>query len=228
MPKSKDLKRLTRSRMQKTGESYTTARAHLIDKKNRPPRKQDLAALAGMSDDAVRAKTGCTWESWVRCLDAKGAGSMPHREIAKYIRDNFEISGWWAQTVTVGYERIRGRREIGQSCAGTFQASKSKTLGVPIAKLYRAFSTARTRNRWLPDTKLAVRKKTPEESIRMTWEDGSSVEVYFTAKGDKKSQVAIQHRKLATKSDVTKMKKFWGERFGVLAEVLVPPRTARS
>ena len=63
MPKQKDLKRLARSRMRKTGESYTTARAHLVEKKKRqeeaPPRVEDYAALAGMSDEAVKKKTGC-------------------------------------------------------------------------------------------------------------------------------------------------------------------------
>ncbi len=108
MPTNKDLKRLTRSRMRKTGESYTTARSHLIDKKNRPaavvPPKPDFASLAGMSDDAVQAKTGCTWEKWVRVLDAIDASSMAHREIARYVLDKFEISG------LVGPDGHRGLR----------------------------------------------------------------------------------------------------------------------
>ena len=223
MPKNKDLKRLTRSRMQKTGESYTTARAQLLKKKKPVPTPApELAALAGMSDEAVAAKTGCTWEKWVRVLDAVDAASMPHREIARYVRENFEISGWWAQTVTVGYERIKGLREIGQRRSGSYEANKSKTFPVPIARLYRAFSVARTRRRWLPDVQLTVRKATPDKSMRITWEDGTSVELYFTAKGDRKSQVAIQHRKLASKAQAEHMKRFWGERLAALAEILVP------
>ena len=227
MPTSKDLKRLTRSRMQKTGESYTTARSQLL-KKKRPAIAavpgQDFAALAGMTDDAVRAKTGCDWKKWVRVLDAKGMAAKSHKEIAKYAYDQFEISGWWAQMVTVGYERIKGLREVGQVCGGKYQAGKSKTLPVPLTKLYRAFSIARTRNRWLPDVKLKVRKATPEKSMRITWEDGTSVEAYFTAKGTKKSQVAIQHRKLVKKADVAKSKAYWGERLTALSEILVPPK----
>ena len=206
MPTNKDLKRLTRSRMHKTGESYTTARTQLLKKKREPiaaAPAPDFAALAGMSDDAVRAKTGCDWKKWVRVLDAKGVASKSHKEIAKYVYDSFEVSGWWAQMVTVGYERIKGLRDVGQVCDGKYQASKSKTLPVPLTKLYRAFSVARTRNRWLPDVKLKVRKSTPDKSMRITWEDGTSVEAYFTAKGTKKSQVAIQHRKLAKKADVS-------------------------
>ncbi len=53
MPTNKEFKRLVRARMQKTGESYSTARSHLITKKQVPkpqPRTQDYAKLAGMSD----------------------------------------------------------------------------------------------------------------------------------------------------------------------------------
>lgn len=227
MPTQKDLKRLTRSRMQKTGKSYTTASAHLLEKKRSSPAPEpapDLAALAGMSDDAVRAKTGRTWAQWVSLLDAEGAAERPHREIADLVHERFEVPGWWAQTVTVGYERIRGLREIGQRRGGSYEASKSKTLPVPLAELYGAFSTARARERWLPGVELKVRKATPEKSMRITWADGSSVELYFTAKGEKKSSVAIQHRKLATKSEAAKMREYWGERLGALTEVLVPAK----
>ncbi|MGH7536648.1 MAG: hypothetical protein ACREMG_13860, partial [Gemmatimonadales bacterium] len=71
MPTNKDFKRLVRGRMRKTGEAYTTARAHLLVKQPTPatPASIDYAKLAGMSDATVKAKTGCTWERWVKALD---------------------------------------------------------------------------------------------------------------------------------------------------------------
>ncbi len=63
--------------------------------------------------------------------------------------------------------------------------------------------------------------------MRLTWEDDTSVELYFTAKGAIKSQVAIQHRKLKKKSDATQLKAYWGERLAALAEVLVPKGAVR-
>ena len=227
MPKNKDLKRLTRSRMQKTGESYTTARSKLVQKTGRVSTPEP-AALAGMSDDTVRAKTDRTWPEWVRILDAKGATSMPHRDIAVYVHEAHGVSRWWAQTVTVGYERIRGLREKGQRRSGTFEANKSKTFPVPVAKLYRAFTLARTRNPWLAGVKWTVRKAVSEKSMRVTWADGTSVELYFTAKASDKSQVALQHTKLATKSDATQAKKYWGERLEELSQVLAPEKDARD
>jgi hypothetical protein len=228
MPKNKDLKHLIRYRMKKTGESYTTARARLLEKKHRTSSvpAEELAALAGMSNDAVRAKTGRNWREWVDHLDGQGAASMPHREIAKHVHDQFEISGWWSQMVTVGYERIRGLREKGQRRSGTYEANKSKALPFPITKLYRAFSVARTRNRWLPGVKLTVRKSTADKSMCFTWEDGNPVNVTFTAKDDNKTQVAVQHRMLATKSDASKLKAYWEERLAALSEILAGSKAA--
>ena len=74
MPESKDLERLVRARMTKTGESYTAARAQLLDKHSRETvpstPKARYAQVAGMSDAAVQNKTGRTWVQWVGVLDA--------------------------------------------------------------------------------------------------------------------------------------------------------------
>ena len=218
MPKNKDLKRLTRSRMQKTGESYTTARAKLVQKSGRVS-TPELAARAGMSDDTVHARTGRTWSEWVRILDTKGATSMPHRDIAVHVHEEHGVSRWWAQTVTVGYERIRGLRDVGQRRGGGYDVNKSKTLPVPLAQLYRAFSVKAKRLRWLPED-LTIRTSTKEKSLRIKWADGSLVDAYFTAKGASKSQVSIQHRELAGKQAASKCREEWGKRLLALAELL--------
>ena len=117
MPANKDFKRLIRGRMRKTGESYTAARAHLLA---HPPSRTtrstaaDFATLAGRSDAALKAATGCTWERWVRALDHVEAHTWAHRDISKYVAEKYKVTGWWAQTVTVGYERIKGLRAVGQ------------------------------------------------------------------------------------------------------------------
>ena len=145
---------------------------------------------------------------------------MIHGDIAKYLYEEQGVPGWWAQTVTVGYERIRGLRDIGQRRSGEYEASKSKTLPVPLGKLFRAFTVARTRERWLPGVKWTVRTTVADKSIRVTWEDGTSVELYFVPKGPEKSQVAIQHRKLRTKAQAAEAKAYWGERLEGLAKLL--------
>lgn len=237
MPSHKDFKRLVRGRMQKTGESYTTARANLLRK--RPPMPvarhsapvaqpqvvvapaaADYAGIAGMSDEALKTKTGCNWERWVRALDKVKAHQWPHGEIADYVHEKYKVDGWWAQTVTVGYERIRGLREKGQRRSGEYEASKSRTIPVSLTKLYRAFSQPRLRSRWLPEVTLTVRKATPNKYLRITWEDGSSVQVGFISKQRSKAQVAVQHGKLPTREAADRMKQFWTARLDALAGLL--------
>jgi hypothetical protein len=237
MPSQKDLKRLVRARMQKTGESYTSARANLVRTRSASPRHKvsrtqgleasstapsipDYAAMAGMSDAAVKAKTGCDWAGWVWALDQSGAESMSHRAIAQMVHDTWKVPDWWSQTVTVGYERIKGLREIGQRRSGDYEANRSKTFPVPMTQLFQAFASARTRNRWLDGARPVVRKATAGKSIRMTWDDGTSVEVWFVSKGAAKSTAQVAHRKLATREDVDARKVYWGERLGALAELL--------
>jgi uncharacterized protein YndB with AHSA1/START domain len=213
MPKQKDLKRIVRSRMEKTGESYTAARLQLVKKRN-----ADLAERAGMSDASVKKQTGRTWAEWVKVLDGVKASEKPHREIAQYV-SSLGTPDWWSQTVTVGYERIRGLRDKGQRRGGGYEASKSRTFAVPLEKLYAAFASARTRARWLP-TKVSVKSATPNKRMRIAWDDGTTIEVGFFSKGEKKSSVALTHQKLPDKAAAEKMKSWWGERLDALGAVL--------
>jgi uncharacterized protein YndB with AHSA1/START domain len=122
----------------------------------------------------------------------------------------------------VGYERIKGMRAIGQRRDGSFEATKSRTFAVPLVRLYRAFHDAPTRARWLPGVDLTVRAATRGKSMRITWPDRTSVAVGFASRGDAKSQVAVQHGKLADRAAATRMKHYWAERLDALKEVLVP------
>ncbi|HMA41245.1 MAG TPA: hypothetical protein VKP10_14315 [Gemmatimonadales bacterium] len=228
MTANKDFKRLVRSRMHKTGESYTAARLQLLTRtaqrpKPAAPSPAEYAALAGLSDAAIKAKTGCTWERWVKALDYRKAYEWPHREIAEYVQQKFKVPDWWCQMVTVGYERIKGLRAIGQQRDGSYEASKSKVIAVPVSRLYRAWHDARTRARWLPDVKPVIRTATAAKSMRLTWPDGTSVLIGFAAKGAAKSQVAIQHVRLPDRETATRMKEYWAARLGALTEVLAPP-----
>lgn len=222
MPTDKDLKRRVRERMKKTGERYTSARSHVLKKKTAakapaPKEKVDLASTAGMSDTAVSKKTGRTWKEWVTVLDRDGAAALSHKEIARHIQEAHEIPGWWAQTVTVGYERIRGLREKGQDCDGEFMVNKSKTFPVPISELWTAFGR---RKLWLDEPKLRVTKSTPNKSVRIKWSDGTRVEAYFWEKGAAKSQVQLQHRKLPSPAEAARLRSFWTERLGALGSLL--------
>lgn len=173
-----------------------------------------------MTDAAVQAATGCTWEKWVYVLDRNKAHEWEHKEIAQYLYDTYKVQGWWGQSVTVGYERIKGLREKGQRRGGSYEASKSRTFPVSVSRLYAAWKDGRLRKKWLPEAKLVIRAAQSDRSLRITWPDGTSVECWFTAKGSNKSSVQVQHTKLATKADIEVRKAYWAERLAKLGEVL--------
>jgi uncharacterized protein YndB with AHSA1/START domain len=240
MPTEKDLKRLVRARMRKTGEAYTSARAKILAKprsKASPsatassdveqpvatksaPSPKDYGKLAGMSDAVIKEKTGCTWEKWVRSLDYHGAAEMSHRDIATLIRETYNTPSWWTQTVAVGYERIKGLRARGQQRDGSYGATKSRTFNVPVSQLFDAWMDAGTRKRWLNGANVKVRTATAPKTIRLDWTDGSILAVGFTSKGNSKSAVALEHSKLASRDAANAIKEYWSERFDALAKVL--------
>ena len=235
MPQNKDLKRLVRARMKKTGEAYTTARAHLTKKSKAitsraeavaaratpsAAKATDYAALAGMSDAKIKEKTGCTWERWVHALDRKGAEKMSHREIAAIVNEKYKVDGWWSQTVTVGYERIKGLRARGQRRDGSYEAGKSRTFNVPVTTLFDAWADPAVRRRWLDGEGGKVRTATAPKSMRLDWADGGIIAVGFMAKGKSKSSVALAHTKLPDRETAERLKKYWAERLGALGKVL--------
>jgi uncharacterized protein YndB with AHSA1/START domain len=176
-------------------------------------------SYARVGEAAVLAKTGKRWREWFAILDRAGAHAWPHREIAEFLDAEHGLSEWWSQMVTVGYEQARGLRQEHQRTSG-FAVSASKTIEVPVAKLFDAWSNASTRRRWLGGTDLTVRKASRPKVMRIAWKDGSSVSVSFLNKGRSKSQVTIEHEKLKASSDVARLKKTWGGALQKLKEML--------
>jgi hypothetical protein len=217
MTRQSSFKRLVRTRMEKTGESYTAARASLLAAVE--PKAAEGPALT-MSDEAIRRRTGRGWEDWFDLIDEWGGVERPHAEIARWLSDEHGIQGWDAQSVTVTYERARGLRAVGENAQG-FTVSASKTVDVPVGRLYEAFVDESLRRRWLPDAELRVRSAIEPKSARFDWGDGETrVNVWFEAKGDAKSTAALQHERLSGGEEADRMKAYWRGRVAALKEVL--------
>ncbi len=173
-----------------------------------------------MSNEAIRRRTGRGWEEWFDLLDEWGAAERPHRDIARWVAEEHGVEGWSAQSVTVGYERARKLRAVGQH-AGGFAVGASKTVAVPVDRLYDAFVDESLRRRWLPDGELRERTATRPKSARFDWADGETrVIVGFMDKGERKSAVAVQHEHLPDAEAAERMKAYWRKRVGRLKELL--------
>jgi Domain of unknown function (DUF4287) len=217
MTRQRSFKRLVRARMQKTGERYAAARAALLSAEE--PNTTDLPVMT-VSDDVIRRRTGRGWEEWFDLLDDSGAIAKPHPEIARWLQSEHGVDGWSSQSVTVSYERARGRRAVGEHASG-FAITAQRTVAVPVERLFDAFVDDSLRERWLPDGELRERTATKPKSARFDWGYGETrLIVDFTARSESKSVVAIAHERLPDAEEAERMKAYWRERLSVLRSQL--------
>lgn len=204
MTRQRSFKRLVRARMEKTGESYTAARAILLAADTPKP-------LLATSDATIRERTGRGWEEWFDVLDEWGAAERSHRDIARWVAEHLGIHplAWNAQAVTMSYERARGGRAVGQHEDG-FAITATRTVSVPVERLYDAFADA-------APAELRERTATRPRRARFDWgDDGSRVSVVFVAKDDAKSTVAVEHARLADGALAGRRKAMWREHLAAL------------
>ena len=161
---------------------------------------------AGLEPDAVvREATGRSWAQWFRVLDRFDVASAGHSATVRHLAEVHDCPRWWRQRIAQVHAQVRGLREpVRRSLA----ANTSRTLSVAVEDLYRAWR-GRGPHKWLLGARFKIQRANENRSLRLDWPDHTSVEIYFWAKGDRRSQVNVMHRQLASASEVAEMKKFW-------------------
>ncbi len=184
-----------------------------------------------IGEESVRAKTGRGWEAWFSLLDAWGAMEKGHAPTAKHLEETYFLSGWWAQTVTVEYERVRGLREVGQR-GEEFVAAVQRTIRASPEAAYAALTEPDHLSRWIThnartDLRLGGRYENqdgdrgeflrldPPGRIKYTWENpdhapGSIVEIWITCKDEARSLIRLEHSRLKNRAEFEDLKKGWG------------------
>jgi hypothetical protein len=123
----------------------------------------------------------------------RGASEAAAQQIAQLLYDKLGLrKNWWVQMIAVGYEQARGLRKPNQTPLG-FAASVSRDDRRADFGALRGMEDGR-RGEWLPDA-FEVRRATKNKSMRITWPDGSGVDVNFYEKAQK-AVVAIREGKL--------------------------------
>ena len=179
-----------------------------------------IKTVSRMSDEAVKAKTAKTWKQWFAILDRADAKKMSHQEIVKFLNSEHNVGPWWQQMITVTYEQHAGLRRPNQKPSG-YEISVSRTLTVPLRSVYQSIANEGRRYDWLEEEGLHVRKATPNKSLRLTWSDGkTSIEFYFGQKAAAKTQLVVQHSKLADAKAAARMKAYWREKLDRLQATL--------
>ena len=176
MTRARALKQTIRTRAAKTGERYTTARRHVLEKlatrpdarataspprpppidertrgRVEPPSTPTLApgvSKGTVTDAKAREKTGHGLDHWFAVLDRFGGVEKGHTASARHLNEDHGVPGWHAQGITVAYERARGARTLNQRLSGDYEVSVSKVVTGDTARIVRAFTDARRRRKW--------------------------------------------------------------------------------
>lgn len=170
--------------------------------------------------EAVRRSTGRTRDEWFALLDDVGATGWRHPAIAAWLVDH-GVDGWWAQSITVGYEQARGMREPGQRPDGRFEASATRTLPVPTDVTLSWLTDPELRGRWL-DVEPEVRSTRAVKSVRWSWPGGARVTLHVLPAPGDRTRLSVQHS--ATDGDaIAPLKEEWSGRFDRLQAAMTDP-----
>ena len=175
--------------------------------------------IPGMSDAAVKAKTGKDWNGWFGALDKAGAAKLDHRSMAQMLVHKHGVPGWWSQMVTVEYELARGLRVRHETTSG-FSVGVSKTIATSLSDLYAATANAAKRKKWFPEGEFKPTSQTKNKYVNGAWNTNARLNIGFYAKGERKAQIAVQVNKLAKGADVEKERRAWKAAVLKLQEML--------
>jgi len=201
--------------MTTTGERYHEARRILLQQARPTPSARVWVAVPDLSDEAIRAGTGRGWEDRCDLIDGCEARTGGHQAIATYVRDEHAIDAWWAQGVTVGYERITGLRLPHQMADGTFTANKSRTVTVDATALWRALLENEERRHLLPDVETVLRSRDTAKAIRLAI-GGGVVTITLEEVGSGRVKVVVEHKHLQSIRAVEEWKFYWNDWLEVL------------
>jgi hypothetical protein len=260
MTRARALKEVIRARAARTGERYTTARRHVLNKISPPtasavrlapapaapppsekrPVVEHVAAKdapaatrGGLSDAKALEKTGHGLDHWFDVLDRFGAVDKGHTQAARHLYEVHGVDGWYAQGITVAYERARGVRAPNQRCDGEYEVSVSKVIAARTADVIKALTEPRLRKRWVPDvdpqlakalasalgspaSKGIVVRPDGQGRYRYKWGD-TTVQLYLLPKDGGKVSLVATNSKLANPAQVEERRGLWRSAVNALA-----------
>jgi hypothetical protein len=235
MTRQKKLKKAIRARAKKTGERYAAARRQILAARtHRPVRRPSASATPApakaaparvMNDAKVQARTGHGLDHWFRVLDAFGVAEKGHTASARHLSSEHGVDGWYAQGITVEYERLRGLRAVNQRMSGLFEVSVSKALRAPLERAAAALSRSSERDVWLRGADPALRrameqaltghgaravKVRPGKDAAVRFKAGAkTIELRVLAKADGKSSIVATVLKIPTAAEKEAQRAAW-------------------
>ena len=202
-------KKRIRSRMAKTGERYGAARRALISRSEGADSDDRVwASPPEHPDESVIEHTGKSWNQWCDLIDTWPEAADGHAAVAARVLEEFDVTGWWSQGITVGWERITGRRLVNQMSDGTFTAAVSRTITIDGAELRAMLYDDADRCDLLGGLASEMRSRRGVKVLRIKLDVGT-VGISIDEKPDGRVTVGVSHEKLSEPADIAQWKPFW-------------------
>ncbi len=169
-----------------------------------------------IADHKLVKATGRGWNAWVAIIDTGPAAGKDHTTIADWVKAETDIvSWWWAQAVTIGYERITGLRLPGQMKDGTFTVSRTRTLETDLTRARDVFEDSARLAASMPGLGLARSSKPGVKTPRFLAADAAQTplgRVTFTADpATSGARLTVTHENLPTAQAAEAWKAYWGQ-----------------
>ncbi|OGY25568.1 MAG: hypothetical protein A2Z24_01755 [Candidatus Woykebacteria bacterium RBG_16_44_10] len=155
-------------------------------------------------------------------------------------------NGWWAQTVTVGYEYAKNRRTLGETESVGFEIGVQRTLPVSQTKAWELVTSPQGMGVWLgeisglkfePGEKFETRECTKGEirtvdkgtKLRLVWQPPflkkpSTLQIYLLCSRNtpNKTNFRFHQEKLSSSAEREKMRRHWQQVLTKLSKLLNP------
>lgn len=207
MTRHESFKRRVRARMAKTGEKYGSARRILLEQAAGHDAPSWISE-PGHPEAVIRENTGRGWDEWRELIGRWPGHQHGHTAVASWLQEEHAVDGWWAQAVTVGWERITGRRLPHQMGDGTFTASKSATIATDPEALRELLLDDEARVDLFVGLDVERRSRLTSKNIRLGL-GGGVVEIAIVPRGAARATVTVAHARLSTPEDVAFWKAYW-------------------
>ena len=195
MTQARKLKKQIRSRARKTGESYTAARRQVLMQRSRISAPRPAPAPA-----------------------ADVPASLQN------VGEDHGVDGWYAQEITVAYERARGLRATNQRMSGEYEVSVSKILPAPVGEVVAALRTPKRRAAWAkamdPELRQALEaalagpkglrlRDKGDARMRFRTPRGVTILLSLDPRAKGRSALVATNMKLKAKADVERCRAAW-------------------
>lgn len=201
-----------------------------------------MKKINNVSSEAVENATGKSWDEWLKIIDKTGGEKKDHKEIVAFLNKNYQVSSWWQQMITVGYEHARGKRVVGETADSGFQLGVQRSVAIPKDEVWEILTSSQGVKKWLGETSVSIKKGEvyetkdgtmgeirvvrPTDRIRLTWkpsdwEKSSTLQISLICPRNTKNKTTVNfhHEKLPGKKYREELKVHWKQVLSSLFKV---------